>query len=65
MRGNMDPRSEQEQRLAEYKAMLRAEFAFKQRVERLRWERETLGPAVQKYAHDLLEGVAPALELGE
>jgi hypothetical protein len=59
----MDPRTQEEQQLAEYKAMLRAEFAFRQKVERLRWERDTLAPAVAEYTAQLNAGTAKALEL--
>lgn len=65
MRGQMDTRTDAEQQLAEFKAMKRAEFAFKQRVERLRWERDELAPAVQKFTRQLTAGTAEALELPE
>ncbi len=59
----MDPRTAAEQDLAEFKAMKRAEFAFKQRVERLRWERDELQPAVADFVQQLNAGKAEALEL--
>jgi uncharacterized coiled-coil DUF342 family protein len=59
----MDPRTEAEQDLAEFKAMKRAEFAFRQKVERLRWERDELAPAVQEYVEQLNLRTAERVEL--
>jgi uncharacterized protein YllA (UPF0747 family) len=61
----MDPRTQQEQDLAEFKAKLRAELAFKQRIERLRWERDVLAPAVTEYTKQLNRGTTTLLELPE
>jgi hypothetical protein len=44
-------------------AARRAEFAFKQRIERMRWEATVLAPAVEQVKQDILAGKAPALEL--
>ena len=63
MKGAVGEFTEQEQRLREFIAMKRAEFAFRQRVERLRWEQETLVPATKAYEAALQRGEAPVLEL--
>ena len=63
MKGGVGEFTEQEQRLREFIALKRAEFAFKQRIERQRWEQDTLVPEAQKYERQLQAGTAQALEL--
>jgi hypothetical protein len=63
MKGGVANYDEHEQALREYVAARRAEFAFKQRIERMRWERDVLAPAVEEVKQQILEGQAPTLEL--
>jgi len=63
MKGGVADYSDEEQALREYVAARRAEFAFKQRVERMRWEKNVLAPDVANVKADLLEGIVPTLEL--
>lgn len=65
MRGSVRQDSDAERQLREFVALKRAEFAFKQRVERIRWEQESLVPAVRAYEQQLTAGTAEVLELPE
>ena len=63
MKGGVADYSDEEQALREYVAARRAEFAFKQRVERMRWEKNVLAKDVADVKAELLHGEAPTLEL--
>lgn len=52
--------------VAAFKAKLDAEFAFNQKVDRLRWQREVRDPEVEAYIRQLGSGeAAKVLELVE
>jgi hypothetical protein len=63
MRGGVARYDDNEQALREFVAAQRAEFSFKQRLERMRWEKEVLAPAVERVEKQILEGQKPVLEL--
>jgi hypothetical protein len=63
MKGGVANYDEAEQSLREYVASKRAEFAFRQRIERMRWEKDVLAPAVEERKQDILAGLRPTLEL--
>lgn len=63
MRGGVANYDQAEQSLREFVAARRAEFAFKQRVERMRWEASVLAPAVAEVKQEILAGHAPVVEL--
>jgi hypothetical protein len=52
--------------IAAYKAKLDAEFAFQQKVDRLKWQREVRDPEVEVYERKLSSGATvKVLELVE
>lgn len=63
MKGGVSEYTEQEQAIREFTAMRRAEFSFRQKIEKQRWERDELVPAVKNYQDQLNRGTAPSLEL--
>lgn len=65
MRGRIYEWSDAEQALREWTTAQRAAYALRQRVERLRWEREVLAPAQAQISAQITEGRAPVLELPE
>ena len=65
MRGRVYEWSDAEQALREWTAAQRAAFAFKQRIERQRWEREVLAPAQERLVAQINAGQMPRLELTE
>lgn len=65
MRGRVYHWSEPEQALREWTAAQRAAFAFKQRIEKQRWERDVLAPAQEELVRQINAGQMPRLELTE
>lgn len=63
MKGGVANYDDHEQALREYVAQQRAQFAFRQRIERMRWEKTVLAPAVADVKQQILEGAVPTLEL--
>lgn len=63
MKGGVASYDASEQALREFVAAKRAEFAFRQRIERMRWEKDVLAPAVTDAEQAILAGRTPTLEL--
>jgi hypothetical protein len=63
MKGGVANYDTAEQAIREYVAARRAEFSFTQRIERMRWEKNVLAPAVDDVKQEILEGRMPKLEL--
>lgn len=63
MKGEPSQYNEQEQQLREFVAVRRAEFALRQKIEKQRWERDVLAPAVTEFKAQITAGTATVLEL--
>lgn len=65
MKGGAAEYTTEEQAIREFTTLKRAEYAFKQKIEKQRWEQRVLVPAVKAYQDKLTEGTAPNLELAD
>lgn len=65
MRGRVYRWNATEQALREWTTAQRAAFALKQRIEKQRWEAETLAPAQAAVLAQIGAGDVPVLELPE
>lgn len=63
MKGGVSRWDDAEQALREFVVARKAEFAFRQRIERLRWEKDVLGPEVDQVKQEILDGQLPQLVL--
>jgi len=64
MKGGVSEYTPQEQSFREWVAAQKAEFAFKQKIEKQRWEQDILLPRIAEYQAALAAGESvPVLEL--
>ncbi len=63
MKGYVGEFTPEEQKLREFVAVKRAEYALQQRIDKQRWEQEVLVPAVKDYQRQLKRGKSKRAEL--